>query len=141
MRPRPTAGRIGANHSRATLGGVSAGAATGSRSRPPRSAAVACDDDGDEPFVAVGPLLSPGSLPSPLAFAVAGPALAHGPSPPSRRPSLGLALGWSLEPAVLLPLLVVALGWIRIVRRVNAASPGQPGPAPSDAPRSSAGWP
>ena len=59
----------------------------------------------------------------PLAFAVAGPALAHGPAPTEAPTIPGLVLGWALEPAVLLPLLVVALGWIRIVRRVNARHP------------------
>jgi putative copper resistance protein D len=39
-----------------------------------------------------------------------------------------LLLGWSFEPAILLPLAVVAIGWVVAVRRVNAAHPANPVP-------------
>ena len=63
-----------------------------------------------------------------LTVATAGVAFAHG-SVPSEAPSaLNLLLGWSFDPAVVLPLAVVAIGWIVAVRRVNAAHPANPVP-------------
>jgi putative membrane protein len=58
----------------------------------------------------------------------AGPVLAHGPVPAEAPTALGLAFGWTLEPAVLLPLLAAALGWIWIVRRIDRLHPGNPVP-------------
>jgi putative copper resistance protein D len=55
--------------------------------------------------------------------AAAGPALAHG-SVPSEPPTLGsLLIGWSFDPTVMLPLAIVAVGWIVAVRRVDVAHP------------------
>jgi cytochrome c oxidase assembly factor CtaG len=51
------------------------------------------------------------------------PSFAHGPVP-AEPPSVGgLVLGWSFEPAILLPLALLALGWVLAVRRVDAAHP------------------
>ena len=60
------------------------------------------------------------------ALAGPSPAAAHGPLP-AEPPSLAsLALGWTLEPFVGLSLLVVAVAWLRLVGRVNAAHPDTP---------------
>ncbi len=61
-------------------------------------------------------------------LAIAGPTLAHGPVPPDPPSVAGLLFGWSFEPAILLPLVVVAVTWIAAVRRVNAAHPSNPVP-------------
>jgi putative copper resistance protein D len=58
----------------------------------------------------------------------AGVALAHGPVPATPPDVVSLALGWSLEPAVLLPLLVAAVGWLRLVARIDRAHPANPVP-------------
>jgi putative copper resistance protein D len=55
-------------------------------------------------------------------------ALAHGIVPPEPPSVAGLALGWTFEPAVALPLLVAAIGWLRIVRRIDRAHPAHPVP-------------
>ena len=55
-------------------------------------------------------------------------ALAHGPAPAQPPTIASLALGWSLEPAVLLPLLAAAGAWLWAVRRVNARHPANPVP-------------
>lgn len=62
------------------------------------------------------------------ALVVAGPASAHGPVPAVPPDPLNLAFGWTIEPAVLLPLLAVAIGWIRIVRSIDRAHPANPVP-------------
>ena len=62
------------------------------------------------------------------AGALAGTAFAHGPVPPVPPDPANLILGWTIEPAVLLPLFVAAVGWIRIVRRINRAHPTNPVP-------------
>lgn len=59
---------------------------------------------------------------------VAGPVLAHGPVPAEPPTLLGLAFGWTLEPAVVLPLLATVLGWIWIVRRIDRLHPDNPVP-------------
>lgn len=56
-------------------------------------------------------------------LAIAGPVLAHGPVPPDPPSVAGLLLGWSFDPAILLPLAAIAIAWIAAVRRVNAAHP------------------
>ncbi|HEV8544841.1 MAG TPA: cytochrome c oxidase assembly protein [Candidatus Limnocylindrales bacterium] len=62
------------------------------------------------------------------AIVVAAPVAAHGPVP-AEPPSVGaLVFGWSFEPAILLPLVLVAVGWIVAVRRVDAAHPSTPVP-------------
>jgi len=58
----------------------------------------------------------------------AGPVLAHGPVPAEPPTLLGLALGWTIEPAVLLPLLAVAAGWIWMIRSIDRVHPGNPVP-------------
>jgi putative membrane protein len=58
----------------------------------------------------------------------AGPVLAHGPVPAEPPTVLGLVFGWTLEPAVLLPLLAAAFGWIWIVRSIDRRHPANPVP-------------
>jgi cytochrome c oxidase assembly factor CtaG len=50
-------------------------------------------------------------------------AAAHGAVPAEPPSAASLAFGWTIEPLVALPLLVVAVVWLRLVRRVNAAHP------------------
>jgi putative copper resistance protein D len=63
-----------------------------------------------------------------LGVVAATPVLAHGPTPTEPPTALGLLFGWTFEPAVLLPLLVAAMAWIGIVRRVDRAHPANPVP-------------
>jgi putative membrane protein len=72
--------------------------------------------------------LLPAGLAVALGMFAAGPVLAHGPVPAEPPTLLGLALGWTLEPAVLLPLLTAAVTWIWIVRRIDRAHPANPVP-------------
>jgi putative copper resistance protein D len=51
-------------------------------------------------------------------------AFAHGPAPAEPPSVANLVLGWSFDPAILLPLAVLAGGWVALVRRVDAAHPG-----------------
>ena len=74
------------------------------------------------------PALASAVLAIPLAVIAAGPALAHGPVPAEPPTVLGPVFGWTLEPAVLLPLLVAAFGWIRVVRRIDERHPDHPVP-------------
>jgi len=62
------------------------------------------------------------------ALAAAGVASAHGPVPAVPPDPLNLAFGWTLEPAVLLPLLAAAVGWLRLVARIDRAHPANPVP-------------
>jgi putative copper resistance protein D len=62
------------------------------------------------------------------ALSGAGVALAHGPVPAVPPNPLNLVFGWTLEPAVLLPLLVVAVGWLRLIGRIDRAHPANPVP-------------
>ncbi len=59
---------------------------------------------------------------------VVGPVLAHGPVPADPPSLSNLVLGWSFEPAVVLPLVVAAIGWLRIVARIDRAHPANPVP-------------
>jgi putative copper resistance protein D len=59
---------------------------------------------------------------------VAGTALAHGPVPPVPPDPVNLVFGWSLEPAVLLPLLAAVVAWLRLVGRVDREHPSNPVP-------------
>ncbi len=61
-----------------------------------------------------------------LAFAPA--VLAHGPVPAEAPTLANLAFGWTFEPAVTLPLLAVAITWLRIVGRIDRAHPANPVP-------------
>ncbi|MEO5941433.1 MAG: cytochrome c oxidase assembly protein [Candidatus Limnocylindrales bacterium] len=53
----------------------------------------------------------------------AGPVLAHGVVPAAGPTIASFVLDWTFEPAVALPLLVAAVGWLRIVRRIDRAHP------------------
>ena len=55
-------------------------------------------------------------------------AQAHGDAGVGPPDLAGLALGWSFEPLVAIPLLVVAVAWVAAVHRVNAAHPANPVP-------------
>ena len=70
------------------------------------------------------------SIGGPMAAVVAaGSALAHGGIVPSEPPTIAnLALGWTFEPAVVLPLIAVAFAWLRIVGRIDRAHPANPVP-------------
>ena len=83
-------------------------------SRFPRPAALAA--------LAGGPAATAALLAFPAS------ALAHGPVPADPPTLGGLIFGWSFEPAILLPLALVAIGWVAAVRRVDAAHPGNPVP-------------
>jgi putative membrane protein len=76
-------------------------------------------------LVRLGGTLIAGSL---VASLTAIPALAHGPVPADPPTLLNLALGWSFEPALILPLLGAAWLWTRAVQRVNAAHADNPVP-------------
>jgi len=62
------------------------------------------------------------------AAAVAGVANAHGPVPAEPPTAANLLLGWTIEPAVLLALVVAAVVWARLVRQVNRAHAANPVP-------------
>jgi putative copper resistance protein D len=62
------------------------------------------------------------------AVAAAGTASAHGPVPAEPPNAANLLFGWSIEPTVLLFLLLAGGIWIRFVRRVNRAHPNNPVP-------------
>jgi len=55
-------------------------------------------------------------------------ALAHGPVPATPPDAANFLFGWSFEPAVVLPLALAALGWLRIVRAIDRAHPANPVP-------------
>jgi putative membrane protein len=74
------------------------------------------------------PALAAAALGPAAALAAAGVALAHGPVPSVPPDPLNLVFGWTLEPAVLLPLLVAAVGWLRLVARIDRAHPANPVP-------------
>ncbi len=58
----------------------------------------------------------------------AGAVLAHGPVPAEPPTLLGLVLGWTIEPAVLLPLLVAGGGWVWMIRSIDRLHPANPVP-------------
>ncbi|HEV7810337.1 MAG TPA: cytochrome c oxidase assembly protein [Candidatus Limnocylindrales bacterium] len=62
------------------------------------------------------------------AVVVAGPVSAHGPVPPVPPDAGNLVFGWSIEPAVILPLVAAVFAWIRIVRSIDRAHPANPVP-------------
>ena len=62
------------------------------------------------------------------ALATAGSTLAHGVAPTEPPSVAGFLLGWTFEPAVALPLVVAAVGWIRMVGRIDRAHPANPVP-------------
>ncbi len=63
-----------------------------------------------------------------LAVVAASPATAHGVAPAEPPTVANLALGWTFEPAVVLPLVVAAIGWLRLVRGIDRAHPANPVP-------------
>ena len=64
-----------------------------------------------------------------LAVLAPGMAAAHGPVPADPPTLANLALGWSFEPLVAIPLLAAAAGWLALVRRVGRLHPSTPVPA------------
>ena len=59
----------------------------------------------------------------------AGAVAAHGPVPHEPPTFANLALGWSFQPTVAIPLAAAALGWLLLVRRVGRLHPASPVPA------------
>jgi putative copper resistance protein D len=68
------------------------------------------------------------ALTGPLSLVAAAGVLAHGLVPAEPPTALNLLFGWNLEPAVLLPLLAAAYGWIWAVRRIDRDHPASPVP-------------
>lgn len=75
---------------------------------------------------AAGAVVVAGALTPLMAFPAS--VFAHGPVPADPPAVGGLVFGWSFEPAILLPLALVAVGWVMAVRHVNAAHPSSPVP-------------
>jgi putative copper resistance protein D len=63
-----------------------------------------------------------------VGLAGAGPVAAHGPVPAEPPSVLGLVTGWTFEPAVVLPLALAVVVWLRLVGRVDRAHPANPVP-------------
>jgi cytochrome c oxidase assembly factor CtaG len=57
-----------------------------------------------------------------------GVALAHGPVPAAPPDPVNLVFSWSIEPAVLLPMLAAVVVWLRLVGRIDRAHPSNPVP-------------
>jgi putative copper resistance protein D len=70
------------------------------------------------------------ALAATLAGALALPAVAaaHGPAPADPPTLASLALNWQLEPLVAVTLLVFAIGWLVLIRRVRRLHPEHPVP-------------
>ena len=83
-------------------------------------------DHGPVPRPRIGVLAGLSTL---AALALPAGAAAHGPVPADAPTLASLALDWHVEPAVALPLLLAALGWLALVRRVNRLHPETPVPA------------
>jgi len=62
------------------------------------------------------------------AIAAAGPVAAHGPPPLLPPDAWTLALGWTFEPFVGVPLALLAIGWLFMVDRIDRRHPGSPVP-------------
>jgi putative membrane protein len=62
------------------------------------------------------------------ALGFAGGVAAHGPVPAAPPDPVNLAFGWSIEPTVLLVLVVAAVVWLRLVDRIDRAHPANPVP-------------
>jgi putative copper resistance protein D len=58
---------------------------------------------------------------------------AHGAVPPSPPDALTLALGWTFEPLVAIPLAALAIGWLVMVDRIDRMHPASPVPVPRTA--------
>jgi putative copper resistance protein D len=63
-----------------------------------------------------------------LALAVPAAVAAHGPIPPDPPTLASLALGWRFDPLIVGGLVVAALGWLVLVRRVRQLHPEHPVP-------------
>jgi putative membrane protein len=63
-----------------------------------------------------------------LTLVGAGPVAAHGAVPAEPPTVLGFVFGWTIEPAVVLPLALTVLVWLRLVARVDRAHPANPVP-------------
>jgi putative membrane protein len=63
------------------------------------------------------------------ALVAAGPAAAHGPVPAARPDAASVLLGWDFEPAVILPLLAIAIWWWRVLGSIDRNHPDHPVPA------------
>jgi len=59
---------------------------------------------------------------------VVGPVLAHGPVPVEPPDAWTLALGWTFVPTVAIPLVLLAVGWLVMVDRIDRRHPGSPVP-------------
>ena len=70
------------------------------------------------------------AVPLGLAAAVlaAGPAAAHGPVPAAAPDAATLLLGWDFEPAVVLPVVAVAIWWWRMLDGIDRGHAGHPVP-------------
>lgn len=59
---------------------------------------------------------------------VVAPVLAHGPAPAAPPDAGTLALGWTFEPVVAIPLALLAVGWLVMVDRIDRRHSGSPVP-------------
>jgi putative membrane protein len=100
--------------------------------RPDDEAHVAWDDGVMQARPLRRPALVAGGLAlgtALLAGPIAGTVLAHGPVPAEPPGPAAFLLGWSFEPALVLPLIAVAIAWWRLVGAVDRAHPDHPVPA------------
>jgi putative membrane protein len=77
-------------------------------------------------------LVAPLAIAAPVGVLVAvlpASVMAHGTFPVEPPSLLNLALGWHVDPAVVIGLLLAALGWVLLARRVARMHPGHPIPA------------
>jgi cytochrome c oxidase assembly factor CtaG len=58
----------------------------------------------------------------------AGPVAAHGVAPSGPPDLATIALGWTFEPLVAIPLALLAVGWLAMVDRIDRAHPANPVP-------------
>jgi len=77
---------------------------------------------------ALGRLLwvGPGGLTA--ALLLARPVAAHGPAPAGPPDVATIALGWTFEPVIAIPLALLALGWLVMVGRIDRQHPANPVP-------------
>jgi putative membrane protein len=59
---------------------------------------------------------------------LAAPVLAHGPAPAAPPDAWTLALGWTFEPLVAIPLALLAVAWLVMVDRIDGRHPSSPVP-------------
>src|SRR5438105_2802486 len=75
----------------------------------------------------VGMLLAAAPVPL-LLLILAEPVAAHGPAPAGAPDPGNLALDWTFEPFVAVPLALLAVGWLVMVDRIDRRHPGSPVP-------------